>query len=95
MHARTRAALALTALSAALIAAAAPAGAREITAAVSSNFSTLDPWDAVDNLSRSVSASIYESLYVFDANLRPVPQLASGYEVSPDGLVSRSGCATA
>lgn len=87
MHARTRAALALTALSAALIAAAAPAGAREITAAVSSNFSTLDPWDAVDNLSRSVSASIYESLYVFDANLRPVPQLASGYEVSPDGLV--------
>lgn len=77
----------LCALSAALLAASAPAGAREITAAVPSNFSTLDPWDAVDNLSRSVSASIYESLYAFDENLKPVPQLAESHEVSADGLV--------
>ena len=30
--------------------------ARDLTAAVNSNFSTLDTWDAIDNLSRAVSS---------------------------------------
>ena len=74
------------AASAAALLAALPAQSREITAAVVSGFTTLDPWDANDNLSRSVSRSIYEGLYTFDSNLRPVPQLAENYEVSKDGL---------
>lgn len=76
-----------SALTAALLIASVPAEAREITAAVPTNFSTLDPWDALDNLSRSVSASIYEGLYTFDGNLKPVAQLATSHEVSADGLV--------
>ncbi len=81
-----KAALSLTAFSAAMLIASAPAEAREITAAVATGFTTLDPWDAVDNLSRAVSRSFYESLYTFDKDLKPVPQLAEGYEVSKDGL---------
>lgn len=77
----------VSALTAALLIASAPAEAREITAAVATNFSTLDPWDALDNLSRTVSSSIYEGLYTFDGNLTPVPQLAASHEVSEDGLV--------
>ena len=61
--------------------------ARDLTAAVNSNFSTLDTWDAIDNLSRAVSSSIYEGLYRFDTNLTPQPQLAESYTVSDDGLV--------
>lgn len=63
------------------------AEAREITVAVFNNFSTLDSWDANDNLSRTASSSIYEGLYRFDTTLTPRPQLAESYEVSPDGLV--------
>ena len=81
-----KAALSLTAFSAAMLIASAPAEAREITAAVATGFTTLDPWDAVDNLSRAVSRSFYESLYTFDKDLKPVPQLAESYEVSKDGL---------
>ncbi|MBE5691881.1 MAG: glutathione ABC transporter substrate-binding protein GsiB, partial [Sutterella sp.] len=81
-----KAALSLTAFSAAMLIASAPAEAREITAAVATGFTTLDPWDAVDNLSRAVSRSFYESLYTFDKDLKPVPQLAKSHEVSPDGL---------
>ncbi|MDO5531575.1 ABC transporter substrate-binding protein [Sutterella sp.] len=60
---------------------------RVLTAAVPSNFSTLDTFDAMDNLSRAISRSIYEGLYTFDRNLQPVPQLADSYTVSKDGLV--------
>ena len=71
------------------------AAAREITAAVNANFSSLDSWDALDNLSRAASASIYEGLYRFDRNMKPVPQLAESYEVSPDGLTYPSSSAPA
>ena len=57
-----KAALSLTAFSAAMLIASAPAEAR------------------------AVSRSFYESLYTFDKDLKPVPQLAEGYEVSKDGL---------
>lgn len=63
-----------------------PASARGITVAVGSSFTTLDPYQATDLLSRSVAKSFYEGLYAFDKNLKPVPQLAKSHEVSPDGL---------
>ena len=53
------AALLSAVLSAALLGAATPAGARVITAAVPTGFSTLDSWDAIDNLSRTVARSMY------------------------------------
>ncbi len=84
---KTASALAAALALAALLPAGQSAQAREVTAGIVSNLTTLDPWDANDNLSRSVASSIYESLYVFDTNLKAVPQLASGHEVTPDGLV--------
>ena len=64
-----------------------PASAEEITVAVGSGFTTLDPYDATDMLSRTVVKSFYEGLFTFDQNMKPVPQLAESYETSPDGLV--------
>ncbi|MDO5531477.1 glutathione ABC transporter substrate-binding protein GsiB [Sutterella sp.] len=69
-----------------LAAAAAPAAARGITVAVGSSFTTLDPYQATDSLSRNAVKSFYEGLYAFDKDLKPQPQLATGYEVSADGL---------
>ena len=81
----------LSAVCAVSLAAAAtlPSGsqARGITVAVGSSFTTLDPYQATDLLSRTVAKSFYEGLYSFDKNLKPVPQLAESYEVSEDGLV--------
>lgn len=72
---------------AALAAALAPAAeARDITVAVSANFTTLDPYNASDLLSRNVAKSFYEGLYAFDKDLTPQPQLAESHTVSPDGL---------
>ncbi|MDO5531577.1 ABC transporter substrate-binding protein [Sutterella sp.] len=79
------AALAVTLLSAVL--AFGSAQARGLTVAVSNNFSTLDSWDANDNLSRAAGKSVYEGLYTFDRNLKPIPQLAESFTVTPDGLV--------
>ena len=45
------------------------------------------PYDASDTLSRTVSSSFYEGLFSLDDQNRPVPALATGYEVSDDGLV--------
>lgn len=69
-----------------------PAGAQAaapevLTIAVNAGFTTMDPWDATDNLSRTAARSFYESLYTFGKDLKPVPQLAEGVEVSGDGRV--------
>ncbi|MDO5531576.1 ABC transporter substrate-binding protein [Sutterella sp.] len=82
----------LTALAAALLLTAAAStvsaeAPKVLTAAVTTNFSTLDSWDAMDNLSRSVARPMYEGLFTFDRNLKPVPELAESYTVSKDGLV--------
>ncbi len=67
----------------------APAGAeaRTITVAIPSTFTTLDPYDANDAMSRNAVKSIYEGLFVFNKDLKPVPQLAESYEVSDGGRV--------
>ena len=82
---------ALSAASAAALALAlcAPAAgqAKEITVAIGAAFSTLDPYDCPDVLTRVVSKSIYEGLYTYDKDLKPVPELAESYEVSPDSRI--------
>ena len=79
-------------LPAALICAAvlSPAGAaeakNEITVAVASTFTTMDPWNATDTLSQAVAKSFYEGLFKFDREMNVVPSLAESAESSPDGM---------
>ena len=79
-------------LPAALICAAvlSPAGAaetkNEITVAVASTFTTMDPWNATDTLSQAVAKSFYEGLFKFDRAMNVVPSLAESAESSPDGM---------
>ena len=55
--------------------------------AVASTFTTTDPYDANDTLSQAMAKSFYEGLYGFDKDMKMIPVLAEGYEVSKDGLV--------
>ena len=79
-------------LPAALICAAvlSPAGAaeakNEITVAVASTFTTMDPWNATDTLSQAVAKSFCEGLFRFDREMNVVPSLAESAESSPDGM---------
>ena len=65
----------------------APASGGTITVAVASSFTTLDPYNATDGLSRQVAKSFYEGLFTRDKDFKLVPQLAESYTVSDDGLV--------
>lgn len=58
-----------------------------VTVAVASGFTTLDPCDASDRLSRMVVKSFYEGLFRLTPDMKVVPQLATGYEVSDDGML--------
>ena len=78
------AALALTSLVAAGATQAAP---KEITVAIASTFTTLDPYDASDTLSQTASKSFYEGLFTFDKDMKVIDALATDYKVSDDGLV--------
>ncbi len=71
----------------ACFAASSPASAHTATVAVASNFTTMDPYDAGDVLSRSAAKSFYEGLFAFDKDLKPQPQLAESYAVSEDGKI--------
>lgn len=62
------------------------AAAGDITVAVYSGFTTLDPYDASDTLSQNVVKSFYEGLFGFDKDMKLVNVLAEGYDVSADGL---------
>jgi len=61
--------------------------AKDVTIAVGSNFTSLDPYDANDTLSQAVAKSFYQGLFGFDKNLKLVNVLAESYTVSKDGLV--------
>lgn len=74
------------AVTAAIVISTSAVQAKDITVAVGSSFTTLDPYQATDLLSREVSKSFYEGLYAFDKDLKAVPQLATSHEVSADGL---------
>jgi glutathione transport system substrate-binding protein len=61
--------------------------AAEPVMAVASTFTTLDPYDANDTLSQAVCKSFYQGLFGFDKDMKLINVLASGYDVSQDGLV--------
>lgn len=60
--------------------------AKDLTVAVYSAFTTLDPYDASDTLSQNVAKSFYEGLFGFDKDMKLVNVLAESYDVSKDGL---------
>src|SRR5215470_15502695 len=67
---------------------AAPAfAAKDVVFAVASTFTTTDPYDANDTLSQAMAKSFYEGLYGFDKDMKMIPVLAEGHEVSKEGLV--------
>lgn len=83
----TAASSGLLALSALSTLSAGTANAKEITVAVSAAFTTLDPWDSPDGMTKSVGRSVYEGLFTFDEKMNPVPELAESWSASPDGRV--------
>ncbi|MDO5532285.1 glutathione ABC transporter substrate-binding protein GsiB [Sutterella sp.] len=82
----TRVSLAALCACGALSGFSADAAAKSITVVVDTAFTTLDPYDAGDTLSQNVAKSFYEGLFGFDKDMKVIPVLATGYEVSPDGL---------
>lgn len=48
---------------------------------------TLDPYNTQQTITTAVTKSFYEGLFKFDKDLKVQPVLATGYEVSKDGLV--------
>ena len=82
----TRKLLVAASVSAALFAGSAFA-AKDITVAVASNFTTLDPYDANDTLSQQVAKSFYQGLFGLDKEMKVKNVLAESYTVSDDGLV--------
>src|SRR4030095_14170187 len=47
---------------------------------------SLDPHVTSAQVARNVNLHVFETLYARDENARPVPDLAEGVTVSPDGL---------
>ena len=72
-----------TALAFALVGAAALSAqavvAKDLTVAVYSAFTTLDPYDASDTLSQNVAKSFYEGLFGFDKDMKLVNVGVSGF----------------
>ncbi len=64
---------------------------KDATIAVNSTFTTMDPYDANDNLTQYVLKTFYEGLFKLDKDLHVQPVLATGWEVTPDGLVYTVG----
>ncbi|WP_421507410.1 glutathione ABC transporter substrate-binding protein GsiB [Erwinia rhapontici] len=60
--------------------------AKDVTIAVASNFTTLDPYDANDTLSQAVAKSFYQGLFGFDKEMKLENVLAESYQASSDGL---------
>lgn len=57
--------------------------------AQSSNPPSLDAMVTSSQASRNITMNIYEPLFGFDGNIRPIPILAEGVEISEDGLKYR------
>lgn len=71
-----------------LLVAAVPAFAEDdVTVAVQIALDSLDPYNTNSTLAQAVGKSYYEGLFAFDKDLKIEPLLATGYDVSPDGLV--------
>lgn len=57
----------------------------------SSNPPSLDAMVTTSQMSRNITMNIYEMLYGFSEDIRPIPILASGVQISDDGLTYRFG----
>lgn len=60
---------------------------KDVTVAVASTFTTLDPYNASDTLSQAVAKSFYEGLFGFDKDMKLVNVLAESWDASADGLL--------
>ena len=60
------------------------AAAKEITVALASTFTTMDPYDAGDTLSQNSAKSMYEGLFGLDKDMKLKNALATGYEKSSE-----------
>jgi glutathione transport system substrate-binding protein len=60
---------------------------KDVTFAVAIALETLDPYNTISTLNQAAGKAYYEGLFEFDKDLKIQPLLATGYEVSPDGLV--------
>ncbi|WP_454692543.1 glutathione ABC transporter substrate-binding protein GsiB [Achromobacter aloeverae] len=60
---------------------------KDVTFAVAIALETLDPYNTNSTLNQAAGKAYYEGLFEFDKDLKIQPLLATGYEVSPDGLV--------
>lgn len=60
------------------------AAAKTLTMAIQDNVVGLDPADLNDTLSLSVSRTLYQGLYGFDAEMKIFPVLAESFEVNAD-----------
>jgi peptide/nickel transport system substrate-binding protein len=55
----------------------------------SSNPPSLDAMVTTSQASRNITMNIYETLYGFSEDIRPIPILAEGVDISDDGLTYR------
>ena len=60
--------------------------AKDVTVAVPYGFDSLDPYNTNSTQSQAVGKGWYEGLFGFDMEFKIHPILATGYEVSEDGL---------
>ncbi len=60
--------------------------AKDVTVAVPYGFDSLDPYNTNSTQSQAVGKGWYEGLFMFDRDFKIHPLLATGYEVSEDGL---------
>ena len=60
---------------------------KDVVLAIGYQPETLDPYNTNTTITTAVTKSFYEGLFQFDKDLKVVPVLAEGYEVSKDGLV--------
>ena len=58
----------------------------EIVVSQNSNPPSLDAMATSSGASRNINMNVYETLFGFDENIRPIPILAEGVEISDDGL---------
>lgn len=62
-------------------------GDKNITIAVNAEIISLDPHNTSDTLSNSAYSTMYESMYEYQQDMTLAPVLATGHQVSDDGLV--------
>jgi peptide/nickel transport system substrate-binding protein len=63
-----------------------PAGNRVLRVAPHADLKTLDPVFASIVITRMHGMAIYETLFAWDANLQPKPQMVESFSTAPDGL---------